>query len=218
MLVSRDHILRLGVEKILTERRHIRLIGPSSWTATEVEEQLAREQPQIVIVDSQTERDLAGLIQRIKRLAPRAKTVLLIGFEETGCTWDAFSAGVDGVILKVQPAGVLIAYVESLCGLPEDVPEDVKSRYVNRSVQNGSVDPASLSPRQYASLTNREREILALIGQGLSNKDIADRLCISVITTRHHLTSIFNKFGVETRQKLLIRAHQYGLVEFSVPA
>jgi DNA-binding NarL/FixJ family response regulator len=69
-----------------------------------------------------------------------------------------------------------------------------------------------------AGLTEREREVIVLIGQGLSNKDIADRLCISVITVRHHLTSIFDKLGVSTRQKLLIRAHQYGLVELTASA
>ena len=61
-------------------------------------------------------------------------------------------------------------------------------------------------------LTEREREIVQLIGQGLSNKDIADRLCISSITVRHHLTNIFDKLGVSNRQKLLLRAHQQGLV------
>ena len=62
------------------------------------------------------------------------------------------------------------------------------------------------------ALTERERDVIVLIGQGLSNKDIANRLCISGITVRHHLTRIFDKLGVTSRQKLLIRAHQYGLV------
>ena len=52
---------------------------------------------------------------------------------------------------------------------------------------------------------------MRLVSEGLSNKDIADRLCISSITVRHHLTSIFDKLGVSNRQKLLIRAHQNGL-------
>ena len=67
------------------------------------------------------------------------------------------------------------------------------------------------------SLTSREREIIAVIGEGFSNKDIADRLCISETTVRHHLTSIFSKFDVSNRQKLLIAAHQYGVVELKRP-
>ncbi|MDQ3235875.1 MAG: response regulator transcription factor, partial [Pseudobdellovibrionaceae bacterium] len=67
-------------------------------------------------------------------------------------------------------------------------------------------------------LTERERDVVRLISQGLSNKDIADRLCISSITVRHHLTNIFDKLGVSNRQKLLIRAHQYGIAEQTAQA
>jgi DNA-binding CsgD family transcriptional regulator len=67
-------------------------------------------------------------------------------------------------------------------------------------------------------LTEQERDMVRLIGQGRSNKDIADHLCISAVTIRHHLTSIFDKLGVTTRPKLLVRAHQNGLVESPVPA
>ena len=60
--------------------------------------------------------------------------------------------------------------------------------------------------------------MIVLIGQGLTNKDIANRLCISGITVRHHLTIIFDKLGVTSRQKLLIRAHHYGLVALTASA
>ena len=59
------------------------------------------------------------------------------------------------------------------------------------------------------ALTEREREIIRLVGQGLSNKDIAYKLSISDSTVRHHMTSIFDKVGVPNRQKLLIHAHQF---------
>ena len=66
-------------------------------------------------------------------------------------------------------------------------------------------------------MTKRERAVIALVGQGLSNKEIADCLRVSVSTVRHHLTSIFDKLGVTSRQTLLIRAHQFGLVELIAP-
>jgi DNA-binding NarL/FixJ family response regulator len=58
------------------------------------------------------------------------------------------------------------------------------------------------------ALTARERKIIDLVEQGLSNKEIADKLSISDSTVRHHLTSIFDKVGVPNRQKLLVHAHQ----------
>ena len=57
------------------------------------------------------------------------------------------------------------------------------------------------------ALTEREREVIKLVRQGLSNKDIAYQLSISDSTVRHHLTSIFDKVGVPNRQKLLVHAH-----------
>jgi DNA-binding NarL/FixJ family response regulator len=57
------------------------------------------------------------------------------------------------------------------------------------------------------ALTEQEREIICLVRQGLSNKDIAYKLSISDSTVRHHMTSIFDKVGVPNRQKLLVHAH-----------
>jgi DNA-binding NarL/FixJ family response regulator len=65
-------------------------------------------------------------------------------------------------------------------------------------------------------LTEREREIVSLVGEGLKNKQIADRLFISEVTVRHHLTSIFEKLKVSDRLELLIFAYQKGIVK--VPA
>ena len=63
------------------------------------------------------------------------------------------------------------------------------------------------------ALTVREREVTSLIGEGLKNKQIADRLLISETTVRHHLTSIFGKLGVTDRLELIIYAYRYGLAE-----
>jgi DNA-binding NarL/FixJ family response regulator len=75
---------------------------------------------------------------------------------------------------------------------------------------------ATVCKKEIDSLTMREREIIRLVGLGLKNKDIANRLAISDITVRHHLSSIFGKLEVADRQKLLIVAHQYGLAELSL--
>jgi DNA-binding NarL/FixJ family response regulator len=79
--------------------------------------------------------------------------------------------------------------------------------------------PQPLDPEaaRLETLTEREREVIACIGQGLRNKQVAERLYISEITVRHHLTSIYNKLGVADRLELVIYAYQHGLVN-PVPA
>jgi DNA-binding NarL/FixJ family response regulator len=117
---------------------------------------------------------------------------------------------------------VLVAVIDSLCqairSSVNDKGGEVSSTFLTspRPIPFTNTEAAAL--RLPDGLTEREREVIVLIGQGLSNKDIADRLCISGITVRHHLTSIFDKLGVTTRQKLLIRAHQFGLVELTASA
>jgi DNA-binding NarL/FixJ family response regulator len=79
-----------------------------------------------------------------------------------------------------------------------------------------TVGRASKKSGKIDSLTTREREIIRLIAAGLKNKEVASRLRISDITVRHHLTSIFSKLDVSNRQKLLILAHEHGLVELTL--
>jgi DNA-binding NarL/FixJ family response regulator len=71
------------------------------------------------------------------------------------------------------------------------------------------VESLSSPPAWPEALTEREREVIRLVEEGLSNKDIAYRLSISDSTVRHHMTSIFDKVGVSNRQKLLIHAHHF---------
>ncbi|HWP41952.1 MAG TPA: response regulator transcription factor, partial [Blastocatellia bacterium] len=79
-----------------------------------------------------------------------------------------------------------------------------------RASKPKEADPES---SKIASLTEREREVVALVGEGLKNKQIADRLFISETTVRHHLTSIFDKLGVSDRVELLIYAYRHGLAD-----
>ena len=78
----------------------------------------------------------------------------------------------------------------------------------------GNSSHASADPERVkiSMLTEREREIIALLAEGLRNKQIAERLFISEITVRHHLTSIFNKLAVSDRVELLIYAYRNGIV------
>lgn len=125
--------------------------------------------------------------------------------------------------MKVQPVVAFVKTIESYSENRESDGQTGDGRPPGQAsnVRRESYTGAGASYGEVAcSLTERERKIIVLVGRALSNKVIADRLCIISITVRHHLTSIFDKLGVTTRQKLLIRAHQYKLVElraFALP-
>jgi DNA-binding NarL/FixJ family response regulator len=197
----------------------MRLVGHAR-SGAEFDGLMSHEAPHVILIDMEPELDAGPLIQRIRQRAPVSKIVLLSGFDDKERTKEAFLQGVDGIVLKVQPPSVLIAVIDSLCeairNSVNDKGGEATAVVTNSRPASFNTEPAAL--RRPDGLTEREREVIVLIGQGLSNKDIADRLCISGITVRHHLTSIFDKLGVTTRQKLLIRAHQFGLVELTASA
>ena len=219
-VITSNHLVRLGVQQIIGSTQHIRFVGYAKGGA-EADDLIRREQPKVVVLDMEPEIDLTGLIQKIKGSAPRSKLVLLCGFDDKERTKEAFLAGVDGIVLKIQPPAVLLAVIEYLCQVNAESMSD-NGGGIDNLLSGASIPPfseaAPMAVKRLDGLTDREREVIVLIGQGLSNKDIADRLCISGITVRHHLTSIFDKLGVTTRQKLLIRAHQFGLVELTASA
>jgi DNA-binding NarL/FixJ family response regulator len=163
------------------------------------------------MLDMDTE-DAVRTIRQIRGSAPKSKIVLLSGFDDTDRTREAFECGVDGVILKVQPAAVVLALIKTLYSHAHNhgptTSHDVVGLNPGATVGQDA-DPNSQSSVWPIGLTERKREIIRLVGQGLSNKDIADRLCISDSTVRHHLTSIFAKTGVPNRQKLMIHAHRF---------
>lgn len=221
-ILSSNYLLRLGLQKIVETETWIRLIDHAVDGMT-IDHMLTREHPDIVIVDMEIERDITELVRKIKAAAPLIKIILLSGFDDADCIQQAFGRGVDGIVLKVQPSAVLIATIDYLARHADVTMPPIGKVAMPMTIANAPEPSASIAgnPDQLKwpdGLTEREREVIRLIGQGLSNKDIADRLCISSITVRHHLTSIFDKLGVSNRQKLLIRAHQYGIVELTARA
>jgi DNA-binding NarL/FixJ family response regulator len=95
----------------------------------------------------------------------------------------------------------------SVPGRIDNSGNDAGARAV-RAVGNVS---AQAEAKKIARLTNREREIVALVGEGLKNAEIAERLFISPKTVRHHLSSVFTKLDVPDRLKLIVYAYQHGL-------
>lgn len=214
-IVSSNYLLCLGLQRIAEAEKWIRLVGQTVHGA-HLDEILATERPDIAIIDTENGTSVPDLIQKLKAAIPGVKTILLSGFDDVECTRQAFLSGVDSIVLKVQPSAVLIATIAHLARSSKELVLTLRERPAHsvQTIQNDLPALRLMTPtqdNQPDGLTEREREVVHLISEGLSNKDIANRLCISSITVRHHLTSIFDKLGVSNRQKLLIRAHQNGL-------
>ncbi|ODT43730.1 MAG: hypothetical protein ABS70_07310, partial [Nitrospira sp. SCN 59-13] len=214
-IVSRNHLVRIGLQAALVTQPHLRFAGAVA-SEFDAEALVARAHPDVLVIETEPDIDIRELVYSLKSSAPTTRIILLSGAEEKTGIIGSVSSGIDGIVLTIQPPVVLLATIHHVCGLPP------ATTMYKRSAPSGATSGESSSGEdrpQYPStaypdmsLTGREREIIHLVGQALSNKDIAERLCISSITVRHHLTNIFGKFDVNNRQQLLLRAFEYGLL------
>ncbi|MBS0153428.1 MAG: response regulator transcription factor [Nitrospira sp.] len=216
-IVSRQPLVCLGLQKLFEHEEVLRIVVQPHQRMTPDLLQAAHR-PDLFILDLETEHDAVGTIKEIRKLAPNSKVVLLSGIEDRQRLYEAFACGVDGIILKIQPPAVMLAMVEALYAPVKNCGQAVQHEGEElQAMPKQKVEYEAPLPVWPDVVTQREREVISLVRQGLSNKEIAHRLCITDSTVRHHLTNIFDKVGVSNRQKLLVHTHQFCSVPVSLP-
>ena len=208
-ILSRQCLVWLGLQKILEGRATVQMVMPPyQWRIPDGFPSGTR--PDVDILDLETAPDAVRTITQIRESVPTSKIVLLCGFEDQARTSEAFVAGVDGIILTVQPPTVILAVIEALYAPAQPQASGERDRAVELGfgppVKKKS-DADTPPPTWLDAVTEWEREIIRLVGQGLSNKEIAYQLSISDSTVRHHMTNIFGKVVVPNRQRLLVHTH-----------
>ena len=212
VLLSNNAFLWLGLQSAVESQPRIRLIQRASHAGT-LHGISTPEALSIVIIDDDLESDFKMLISQIKSMSAQVRIILLAGLRHISDSAGAIDFRFDAIVLKTQPASVLIATINHLFQAETDHLQLPQNEFFQRK---SATLPYSLRPEEARSsqsswpnaLTERELQIIHLVCQGHSNKDIADQLCISDVTVRHCLTQVFDKVGVQNRQKLIIHAHQ----------
>jgi DNA-binding NarL/FixJ family response regulator len=168
--------------------------------------------PDIILLDL----DLGGesgmsLIADLKAAATDARVIILTGLRDTEAHRRAVLAGAMGIVKKEKAAEVLISAIERVRAGDAWLDPSLVAGVLTEMTGSGKTRKDDPETEKIATLTNREREVIALVGEGIKNKEIANRLFISETTVRHHLTSIFDKLSVADRVALLIYAYRHGL-------
>lgn len=214
VLIVEDHaVVRAGLRMLIESRPILTVIGEAESRAGAIA--IATEQrPEIILLDLDlgTESGLAFLPELLKQV-PEARVIVLTGVRDTEAHHRAIHLGAMGLVLKEQAAGVLLKAIEKVHAgetwLDRTMTANVLAELAR--VRDGrETDPEAA---KIATLTEREREVVELVGEGLKNKEIARRLAISETTVRHHLTSIFSKLEVSDRLELMIYAYRHGLAQ-----
>lgn len=145
-------------------------------------------------------------IPQLKQLQPAAQIVMMTGLDDDDTIFHAILAGADGYLLKKTPPAKVLRAIEDAAegGTP-------MTPYVARRVIDHFKQSIAL-PVDY-QLTEREKDILAALVQGLDNRDIADKLFISYETVRNHLKKVYEKLHVNSRSQAVSKALTEGIVQ-----
>ena len=117
-----------------------------------------------------------------------------------------------GLVLKEQAPEVLLKAIEKVHAGEIWLDRAMLASVLNEMVA-GQVGPANAEATRITTLTERERQVIGLVGEGLKNKQIGVRLSITETTVGHHLTSIFAKLGVESRLEMVLFAHRHNITK-----
>jgi two-component system, NarL family, nitrate/nitrite response regulator NarL len=208
LLVCNQLLVRAGLRHLL-ERAGIVLAGEAT-TCQEALMLTARERPDIVVLDLDSPTEAFVCLERLAS-APEPARVIALSDRNTALEHASFvELGAVGLVMKHETPEVLFKAIEKVHAgelwLDRTNTAHVLRRMTRRRLQQ------SAEAARIASLTKREHQIIALVGEGLKNAAIADRLFISEATVRNHVTSILDKLGVSDRFELAVYAFKQGLV------
>jgi len=179
------------------------VVGEASGCA-EAREMAAKEKPDVALLDLATGLDT---IPELRAVAPNTRVVAVTGVSDAAQHQGAVQLGAVGLVSKEQGPDVLLRAVRKVHAGEVWLNGALVASALSRMTRppETKIDPEA---ERIASLTARERQVIELVCAGLPNKHIGQRLNISEITVRHHLTSIFDKLGCESRLELVIYAYR----------
>jgi DNA-binding NarL/FixJ family response regulator len=239
LIIEDEEIVREGLNLLVGHQPGFRVVG----LASTIKDALAiaeRERPDVALLDIKLgAEDGIDCLPIMQTVSPKTRVLILTGLSDVEAHYAAISQGAMGIVRKIEGPEILVNAIRKVLSgevwlnseLMTKVINDFRQSRATVSTETPSEEgdktgsaPASgwrlpASKRdayedvKIARLTDREREVIELVGQGMRNQQIADKLCISVITVRHHLTSIFSKLEVGDRFELAIYSFRHGLAK-----
>jgi two-component system response regulator NreC len=205
IVLADDHVLvRQGLKSLL-EREGFQVVAEAS-DGQEALRHVESLQPDITVMDISMP-TLNGLnaAREVKRASPKTRTILLTQHDEGQYIRDALEAGVKGYVLKSQVASDLVLAIRQV------------SRgqvYLSPGVSSAVMEAyQSKSEKSKNPLTSRERQVLQLVAEGKSTKDVASLLGISVKTAESHRTRLMQKLDIHETASLVLYAVRHGIVQ-----
>jgi DNA-binding NarL/FixJ family response regulator len=216
VLIVDDHkIIREGLRDLIEGRRGMTVVGDVGNRADALRA-AARERPDVVVLDLDLGAESGlSLIPELLAASEDSSIIVLTGLRDTEKRDRAMELGAKGMVLKEEGAAELLSAIEKVHRTGEYWLEPGAAKRLLGRGRSRAVEKTDPEAAKIATLTEREREIIALVGEGLENKEIAERLrpVVAEATVRNNLSAIYSKLNIQGgRLGLLVYAYKHGLV------
>lgn len=212
VLIVDDHpMVRDGMRGMLGNDHSFSVVGEAG-TGAEALSAVDRLQPDLVLMDIRMP-DMDGLqaTHAIKKAHPEVAVVMVTMYEEPDYLVEAIAAGAAGYLLKDVSRFDLLQTLRTVVQGGTFLNPELMTKSLQKLATKAK--PAPEGPSPFDALTGRERQVLKLLAQGMSNKEIAHKLIVSVATVKTHVEHIIQKLGVSDRTQAAVLAATHGLLE-----
>jgi len=211
LIVDDQALFREGLHTLLSVQTDLQVVAEAR-NGEEALRLAATYEPDIILMDLHMPiLDGVAATRRLQSSHPSIKVIVLTTFDDDEDVFEGLRAGAVGYLLKDVPSEKLVEAIRGVARGESFLEPSIVNKIVAEFARLSPHRPASSQPL-IEPLSERELEILRLLGQGASNKEIADYLVITVGTVKNHLTNIMGKLGVRDRTQAALKAKELGII------
>ena len=210
MIVDDHVVIRSGLRMLIEQDQHMRVVAMAG-NREEALERAVSDTPDVIILDLLLgDEDALTFLPELCEASPQSRVLILTGVQNPDSHRRAIRRGAMGIVLKEHAADQLLKAIKKVYEGEVWIERSMMGSMIQELSKPAMVDPELA---KIEALTEREREVIALVGGGLKNKQVGERLFISETTVTHHLSSVSSKLEVSDRLELIIYAFRHGLAK-----
>jgi DNA-binding NarL/FixJ family response regulator len=213
VLVADDQqLVREGLRVLLDLAPGIRVVGEAS-NGAEAVERARQMRPDVVLMDVRMPKlDGVAATRRVREMCPDVQVIILTTFDDDEYVFDGLRAGAVGYLLKDVPSEQLAEAIRAAARGEAFIQPSVTRKVVAEFTRLAEREHVRREQPLVEPLSARELEVLALLAEGLSNQEIANRLTIAPGTVKNHVSNVLSKLSVRDRTQAILRAQEIGLL------
>lgn len=209
VLVDDHEVVRLGLKALLSRHPQFQVVAEAG-NASEALDRVARYKPDVVVMDIRLPgKNGIEATREIIQQHPATKVIMLTSYAEDELLFDAIAAGASGYVLKQIGSGELVTALDKI-GRGESLVDPALMQKVFARVREAS---RKAEDEAFATLSDQELKILALVAKGRTNKEIAEAVFLSEKTVRNYVSSILSKLNLSTRAEAAAYAVEHRVTD-----